>query len=292
VETGSKLKWGVERRLEFIEFRLFWEGGINRSDITEFFGVSVPQASKDLNQYLELAPGNMEYDKSEKRYLAAVSFSPRFIEPDPDQYLAQLQMSNGDVSSPTDTWLSDRPDFAWMPIPHRRVEPDVLRSLLSAIREESAVEVLYQSMNPDRPEAMWRSISPHALGSDGLRWHVRAFCHLKSGFKDFLLSRCIDCRDAGHARAKATDDHQWYETVDVKLIPNPKLSDAQQEIIASDFDMTNRELSLSIRKALVYYFNKRLRLDVANALDDPREVPVVLADKKSFDRVLAEVTAK
>ncbi len=27
------LKWGVERRLEFIEFRLYWEGGVNRSDI-------------------------------------------------------------------------------------------------------------------------------------------------------------------------------------------------------------------------------------------------------------------
>ena len=40
------LKWGVERRLEFIEFRLFWEGGVNRADLIEMFGVSVPQASK------------------------------------------------------------------------------------------------------------------------------------------------------------------------------------------------------------------------------------------------------
>ena len=31
------LKWGVERRLEFIEFRLFWEGGVNRSDIIGTF---------------------------------------------------------------------------------------------------------------------------------------------------------------------------------------------------------------------------------------------------------------
>ena len=39
------MRWGVEKRLEFIEFRLFWEGGINRADIMERFGVSVPQAS-------------------------------------------------------------------------------------------------------------------------------------------------------------------------------------------------------------------------------------------------------
>jgi len=32
-QAGTGLKWGVERRLEFIEFRLFWEGGVNRADI-------------------------------------------------------------------------------------------------------------------------------------------------------------------------------------------------------------------------------------------------------------------
>jgi hypothetical protein len=31
-----------------MEFRLFWEGGENRSGIIEMFDVSVPQASKDL----------------------------------------------------------------------------------------------------------------------------------------------------------------------------------------------------------------------------------------------------
>ena len=40
------LRWGVEQRLEFIEFQLFWEGGLNRVDITRYFGVSVPQASR------------------------------------------------------------------------------------------------------------------------------------------------------------------------------------------------------------------------------------------------------
>lgn len=51
------MRWGVEKRLEFIEFRLFWEGGINRADIMEQFGVSVPQASKDLSLYEQKAPG-------------------------------------------------------------------------------------------------------------------------------------------------------------------------------------------------------------------------------------------
>lgn len=288
-EALSGLKWGVERRLEFIEFRLFWEGGINRIDITDFFGVSTPQASKDLSQYQELAPGNMEYDKSEKRYFAAERFKPRFFTPDSDQYLSQLRLNAEGSSPPQETWLANQPETAWMPIPHRRVDATVLRFLLSSIREKQSVEILYQSMNPNRPDAVWRGITPHALASDGLRWHVRAYCHLSGKFKDFLLSRCLECRDGGEGQATALDDTQWQEVLEVKLIPNPKLSASQQRTIASDYDMKNNQLSLKVRKALLYYFHKRLRFDVAEALDDPREVPVVVADNEDFDRALAEV---
>jgi hypothetical protein len=83
-------RWGIERRLEFIEFRLFWEGGVNRSDLVEEFGVSVPQASKDLSLYQENAPQNIEYDKSLKRYFASNSFRPTFIQLDADAYLERL----------------------------------------------------------------------------------------------------------------------------------------------------------------------------------------------------------
>ena len=82
------LKWGVERRLEFIEFRLYWEGGVNRSDIIEAFDVSVPQASKDLTLYQERAPHNAVYDKSAKRYVASNEFQPCFLKPDAGQYLS------------------------------------------------------------------------------------------------------------------------------------------------------------------------------------------------------------
>ena len=51
--NGKKgVNWGVERRYEFIEFRLYWQGRINRSDLMEVFGISVQQASKDLSNYI------------------------------------------------------------------------------------------------------------------------------------------------------------------------------------------------------------------------------------------------
>ena len=38
VNERSELRWGVEQRLEFIEFRLFWEGHVNRSDLMDHSG--------------------------------------------------------------------------------------------------------------------------------------------------------------------------------------------------------------------------------------------------------------
>ena len=58
----KRLRWAPEQRLEFIEFRLFWDGAVNRSDLMDRFGISEPQASKDLASYRELAANNLQYD--------------------------------------------------------------------------------------------------------------------------------------------------------------------------------------------------------------------------------------
>jgi len=87
----ADLRWGVEQRLEFIEFRLFWEGHVNRGDLMEAFGVSVNQASTDLNRYIGMAPQNMHYDKSARAYVRGAEFAPQFLKPDASRYLAQLK---------------------------------------------------------------------------------------------------------------------------------------------------------------------------------------------------------
>src|ERR1700676_2282236 len=121
-EAVAGLKWGVERRLEFVEFRLFWEGGINRSDIVEQFGVSVPQASKDLTLYQEQAPDNIRYDRSQKRYFASEKFQPKFISLDADAYLEHLTTASQPfgalpVESPANSALgADK-----LPIPQRQI---------------------------------------------------------------------------------------------------------------------------------------------------------------------------
>jgi hypothetical protein len=45
-------------------------GFINREHLMRKFGVSMPQASKDLNAFLRAHPTAMTYDLSGKRYVA------------------------------------------------------------------------------------------------------------------------------------------------------------------------------------------------------------------------------
>lgn len=273
----SGIRWGVEQRLEFIEFRLFWEGGLNRSDITRYFGVSVPQASNDLSRYQELAPNNIEYDRSDKRYLASKRFKPVFLDPNADRYLNQLRSISDGVLPVEQTWLSNAPSFESMPLPHRRVDPAILRIVLATIRERRSIQIHYQSLT--RAEAMWRWITPHALGSDGLRWHVRAFCHIDRIFKDFLLPRFLELRGAAGPGAPAEADKAWNDFVDVVLVPHPDLTESQRRVVTLDFGMTGESIKVPVRLALLYYFLKRLNLEGDAELRATKEQHVVLGNK-------------
>lgn len=52
--------------------------------------------------------------------------------------------------------------------------------------------------------------------------------------------------------------------------------------------MENGEAMVPVRYAMLYYFSKRLRLDVAKRFDDPREAPVIVKNRDAFDVALVD----
>ena len=279
VETA--LKWGVERRLEFIEFRLYWEGGVNRSDIVEAFDVSVPQASKDLTLYQERAPHNAVYDKSAKRYVASSEFQPCFLKPDAGQYLNQLRSVAEGILASSESWIARSPPYAGPPVPARGVKNDTLRTVLEAIRHNEAVEIKYQSLSSDDPR--WRWIAPHAIGFDGYRWHVRAFCDVDKTFKDFLLSRVLEIKSFRPSEVSPEDDADWNEYITLEIGPHPDLSESQKRIIGLDYGMRGGRARLRVRKALRYYALRRLGLDTPPEARRPQDQQIVLLNEGVAD---------
>jgi len=267
-ESLTTLKWGVERRLEFIEFRLFWEGGVNRSDIIDMFDVSVPQASKDLTLYQERAPRNALYDKSAKRYVASDHFEPHFLKPDPNGYLSRLRSLAEGLIDLSESWITQVPDTDIALTPRRDINAGVLRAVLSAVRDHRSVEIHYQSMSKDRPHPIWRRITPHAFGYDGFRWHVRGYCHVTDKFKDFLLPRILDVGELGEAGSLADQDALWQERFSVEIGPHPELTESQKAVVAKDYGMTGGSVVLTVRYAMLFYVLKRLGL-----LGDASQLP-------------------
>lgn len=285
----SELRWGVEQRLEFIEFRLFWEGHVNRSDLMDQFGVSVNQASTDLNRYIGFAPANMVYDKSARTYVRGSAFQPQFLEPDASRYLAQLRSVAENILDREDSWIANLPSFASAPTPVRGVDPVTLRSVVGAIRRSEEIEIRYQSLSS--PDPRWRWIAPHAIAFDGFRWHARAFCLTDECFKDFLLSRMIEIRGSRESGTSADDDLDWNSEVVLEVAPHPELSETQAKVIALDYGMRGGSAKIKVRRALLYYALRRLGLDTDPAARRPQDQQIVLMNAPEIGHSIPSVSA-
>lgn len=272
------LAWSALQRLQFIEFRLLWEGHVNRSDLIEAFSISVPQSTLDFREYMDRAPGNMDYDKSRRHYLPTNTFKPIFISDSAEGYLSQLvAMGISGKEQIHPGLIGATPSFDILPSPERRVDRDTLQQLLRAIRENLSLEIHYQSLSSQLPG--WRRLTPHALASDGLRWHVRAYCHVKEQFRDFVLGRIMGMRGEQPSEVQGTTDTEWNEIVKVTIAPNPALTVDQQKIIERDYAMKRGKVVIAVRRALLFYLKRRLGID-AGMDKTPAAQQVVIVDIK------------
>ena len=257
-KNDQKLKAGVERRLAFIDFRLYWEGRINRSEICEHFGVSIPQASTDLSLFQKESPDSIEYDRNEKTYKAKTSYNPRFIRPNSETYLNELHSIHMNLVSEDNSFIKNVPAFDFVPRPSRSIEPVTLFKIANAINDKRSLQITYQSMTSDNPSR--REIYPHALANDGSRWHVRAFCGLRNSFRDFVFAHILEIEDGVLHETSPSDDHQWNAFVNVKLAPRNDLSTSQRATLELEYDMINGCAEVRVRHALLHYFLLTQRL--------------------------------
>lgn len=66
--------YALEQRLRMIDFLLVHYGTLNRIALEDYFGVSTVAASRDIQEYLHMAPGNAVYDHRAKLYRRGAAF--------------------------------------------------------------------------------------------------------------------------------------------------------------------------------------------------------------------------
>ena len=185
---NSKSKnWSAAQRLAFIDFRLKWYGKISRADLIDHFKISVPQASLDIASYRDLAPNNIHYDLSAKKYVRGKGFVELYSQSSSATvFLADLL-----VKGENDPSLQSM--FSLLPSVERSIDDSVATKIVHAIKNEQAVQIKYQSMTTAEPSI--RKIIPKTLVFTGSRWHVRAFCQKRQKYLDFLFARILEVSD-------------------------------------------------------------------------------------------------
>ena len=268
-------RWDLLLRYRFIETIALWEGRLTTRHLCDTFGIGRQQASKDINNYIrEVGPGNLEYDKFLKGYKPTDCFTPQVTQGLADEYL-HLMARNNELMNAFESLSLNVANVEVLSLPVRDVKPDILRPIMQAARQQKRLDVDYVSIN--NPDREGRIIVPHTLVYTGLRWHVRAWCEKNLEYRDFVLSRFRDIPeimdDSEHG---VHGDIEWNTRVTIRIAPDPRLRQEQQEVVKVDYGMDGGVLEITTRGKLVSYALKSLHIDPKEELEDPMAQQIIV----------------
>ncbi len=242
-------------RLAFIDLRLRYLGEVGRQDLVSRFGIQSAAASRDLAQYRQVAPRNLDYDTRAKGYVRAAWFRPVF-EVQADRVLTWLSQGYGDGEPVRSRGATVHEGMPWL----GRVDLELLSVLTRAIHRGLAVEVSYRALSSGLTT---REIVPFSLADSGQRWHVRAFDRRSGEFRDFVLGRLADAQILPGPVAEqelSAQDIQWNRITELELVPHPA-NVQHPDTIEAEYGMENGVLKVRTRAAMAGYLLRRWNVD-------------------------------
>ena len=203
--------------------------------------------------------------------LSGPDFHPLF-EHEPETILSRLNKGMGEGISQ----ISPPSEYCVDAIRLIHPDGDTIAALMRAITQRRAIRVRYVSLSSGETE---RDLVPHVLVNNGHRWHARAYDRRHGEFRDFVTTRLLQVHELAQApnTEQREADSAWQRQVTLTLVPHPVL--AHPEAIALDYGMTDGQLTLTVREALVGYLLQQWRVDCSpDARLDPHSHPLRLAN--------------
>jgi hypothetical protein len=233
--------------LAHIEFMGRFYGLVSRLDLTSRFDVSDTTATRMFRIYNELAPDNIIYRPTLKRYEWQESAQP----------IIPVSTSKC-VSTLVDGFGDSYANIEGQPIAVKNslfnVDLDVLSAVTRAIKRKQVIRINYLSKTS--PHGLERDIVPHSIADSGLRWHVRAFDRKHGEFRDFVINRIRNVAPLSKQKAPESQsilfDSEWNDFIELELQPHSRLGEARS-MIEFEYRMLNGVLKIDIRKALAGY---------------------------------------
>ena len=250
----DNISFAQRQRLAYIDFCLLFKGAIYRQDLINRFEVGLSAGSRDFNLYKELAPENLDYDSSGKRYYQTAQFKPLF-EHDAQRTLTKLA---NDISDGFDA-IGDMHFPVEAPSSLNIPDIFIVAKLVQAILNNKVVSVIYTSLSSGSNA---RELVPHAIVDNGLRWHVRAYDRKSNSFRDFVLTRIskVTLKQSPAAEERSEQDAEWHRMLPLQLVPHPK-NVSFPTAIEMDYGMENSQLLINVRAAMAGYLLRRWNVD-------------------------------
>lgn len=242
-------------RLAFIDFQLYFLGELRRQALIDRFESGSAGATRDIAQYKEIAPENLELDNTAKLYRPTKHFRPLFVHA-PRRVLTALSQGFGQGL-----------DHELQPMirceyPHALNLPDVslIAPIARAIHLGKAVRLHYTSINSGHSV---KELVPLALVDIGSRWQVRAFDRKHRAFRDYVLTRMSDSKvldESPVLKAESVEsDLLWNRIIELELVPHP--DHPEPEIVKMDYAMKDGVLRVLVRAAHAGYMLRKWSVD-------------------------------
>ena len=254
-ERLSEMSQAQRDRLASIELRLRFLGEIRRQDLVTRFDIQSAAATRDIGQYKELAPGNIDYDPKGKVYVRGEWFRPIFDFP-AERVLTWLSQGFGE-GEPSRLRSLVTCEGAALPT---SLDLEMLSVLTRAIHKKTAVEISYRALSSGLTT---REIVPFAFADNGQRWHVRGYDRRSGDFRDFVLTRIADARlisGAVKEHETADQDIQWNRVAEIELVPHPA-NVQHPDTIEAEYGMESGVLRMRVRAAMAGYLMRRWNVD-------------------------------
>jgi hypothetical protein len=267
-----------ERRIAALRRLVLWEGKLSRARIVELHDLSPIRASQWLREFRDACPDWLVWEHKSKCYVATEAcFSEAARNQRLTRDLGQLSLSAylPETHVATDFGEPDAPRVAVLPWSWSPIQPKVFSGLRMAIEKKAPLELAYRSMAT--PEVHKRTIEPHSLVRAGSQWHVRGYCWETGDFRNFLLRRISAVRAiAREGTMPIPRDDDWAEVVKVRIVPHPRLTAQQQDVVRSEYLGGTTSRVEACRGAMIPYLVQELRLavDVAKQLPPEYELAI------------------
>lgn len=259
-------------RLRYIEFSLLYKGAITRADLVTKFNISDASATRAIKEYIDFSgQKNACFNSETKANEITSDFSPLYNIAE-EEALYWLQLENAPQRNSA---LIE--NFPYINIPDNRS----LAPIIQGIMHQKCVSIRYLSLSSESERT--RIIVPHSLFNDGLKLYIRLFDRDRKCFLDFSPSRIISASlldESPQIHEKIAYDTLWNDIVNLHLIPHPKFTKKQAEIIAYEYQMIRRQRIIPIRKALINYFLRAWYVDCSkDAILDPNHYHLWLENR-------------